>query len=577
MSRLPIFALVVYLSVGLFSAYALGSEAEEKAQKAFDALYGEDFRRATSARDTTQAVALAAKLCEAAKSAASQPELMTLLAGKACDLGAMDPKGYDTALAAAALVCEKAPELAGPCQDKIIAIRQKQYDAGRGEEKAKAGEALVDALLASAAAKGRAGDTDDANKCLQRALAVARVVKSTKVEAVDLQIRAAAVRQKAQVQATQLKAQVQADPANAKARDELVRFLVVELDNPAEAAKHLGDTSDAAFRKFVLAAAKPPTDAPEVTCLELADWYLQLASAAGPAGKGAMFARARAYAERFLAGHETEDIDRTRMELVVKKAGDELARLGLAAAGKPKSDPFILTLDLGKGVSMKLVRIRPGKFMMGSPDSEPGRGKDEGPQHEVTVSKPFYMGFTEVTQAQYEAVMGTNPSKFKGPTNPVDTVSLTDASDFCRKLSEKCGRTVRLPTEAEWEYACRAGCKTAFFFGDTDTGLADYAWFEKNNSAGTTHPVAQKKPNAWGLYDMLGNEREWCADWYGPYTAGAAVDPKGPASGDNGVLRGGGWFGGWQTCRAASRIKQHHANRTDGFGFRVVVPVAGME
>jgi len=575
MSRLAIFALAVYLSVGAFSACVSASEADDKAQKAFEALYGEDFKRATSTRDTAQAVALAAKLFEAAKSAASQPELMALLADKACDLGAMDPKGYDTALAAAALVCEKAPELAGPCQDKIIAVRQKQYEAGRGEEKIKAGEALVDALLASAAAKGRAGETDDANKCLQRALGVARVIKSTKVEAVDLQIRAAAVRQKAQVQATQLKAQVQADPANAKARDELVRLLVVELDDPAEAAKYLDDTSSAAFRKFVPAAAKPLTDAPQVACLELADWYLQLASVAGPAGKGAMFARAKAYAGRFLALHEAEDIDRTRMELVVKKAGAELARPGPAAGGKPKSDPFVLTLDLGKGVSLKLVRIRPGKFIMGSPDSEKGRGKDEGPQHEVTISKPFYMGLTEVTQAQYEAVMGTNPSKFKGPTNPVDRVSLTDASDFCRKLSEKCGRTVRLPTEAEWEYACRAGSKTAFFFGDTDAGLADYAWFA-NNSAGGTHPVAQKKPNAWGLYDMLGNEKEWCADWYGPYAAGAAVDPKGPASSDSG-LRGGGWSGGWYTCRAASRLMQWYDNRSGDFGFRVVVSVAGME
>ena len=200
------------------------------------------------------------------------------------------------------------------------------------------------------------------------------------------------------------------------------------------------------------------------------------------------------------------------------------------AAAPTTAAPAELTLDLGGGVTMKLVLIRPGKFMMGD-------GKDH---HEVTISKPFYMGVTEVTQAQYEAVMGTNPSHFKGATNPVEMVFWNDAAEFCKKLSQKTRQTCRLPTEAEWEYACRADTQTAFSFGEDPSALGDYAWWGRN-SAKTTHPVGQKKPNAWGLYDMHGNVWEWCADWHGAYPKDPVTDPSGPATGRYRLLRGGSW------------------------------------
>jgi len=231
--------------------------------------------------------------------------------------------------------------------------------------------------------------------------------------------------------------------------------------------------------------------------------------------------------------------------------------------------PRELTLDLGKGVTLKLVLIPAGKFMMGDVP-EPNSLRH---QHEVTISKPFYMGVTEVTQAQYEAVMGTNPSYFKGATNPVEMVSWNDATEFCKKLSEKTRQAVRLPTEAEWEYACRAGSKTRFSFGDAEEGLGDYAWYFAN-SGGTTHPVGQKKPNAWGLFDMHGNVLEWCADWFGDYSAGAATDPQGPASGTSRVLRCGAWHLVPVLCRAACRGSGTPGNRSAHCGFRVVVSVS---
>ena len=209
---------------------------------------------------------------------------------------------------------------------------------------------------------------------------------------------------------------------------------------------------------------------------------------------------------------------------------------------------------------MKMVLIRPGKFMM-------GEGTD---QHEVTISKPFYMGVYEVTQAQYEAVMGTNPGYFKGTTNPVETVSWNDAVEFCKKLSEKTRQTFRLPTEAEWEYACRAGTQTAFSFGDDPSALGDYAWWN-GNSSDTPHPAGQKKPNAWGLYDMHGNVMEWCADWHGGYPKGPATDPSGPATSALGarVLRGAPWlYDDTVRFRCAFRTCSAPADRGNCVGFR---------
>ena len=236
---------------------------------------------------------------------------------------------------------------------------------------------------------------------------------------------------------------------------------------------------------------------------------------------------------------------------------------GSQPAAPTPAAPAELTLDLGGSVTMKMVLIPAGKFLM-------GEGED---RHEVTLSKPFYVGVTEVTQAQYQAVMGTNPSSFKGETNPVELVSWNDATEFCKKLSEKTRQAVRLPTEAEWEYACRAGTATAFSFGDADSVLGDYAWYSAN-SDNTTHPVAQKKPNAWGLYDMHGNVWEWCADWYGDYPNGAVTDPQGPASGAYRVLRGGCWHYYPFICRSALRVNSNPGYRVNHFGFRVVVSVS---
>ena len=238
-----------------------------------------------------------------------------------------------------------------------------------------------------------------------------------------------------------------------------------------------------------------------------------------------------------------------------------------------------LVLELKK-LGQGFVYIQPGTFMMGSPTNEPGRNSDET-QHRVTLTKSFYMQTNEVTQGQWKEVMGNNPSHFKncGDDCPVERVSWDDVQEFIRKLNLRFGHgiTYRLPTEAEWEYAARAGSDTAFASDgisvlncEYDSNLDAMGWYCGNNANGGTHPVAQKQPNAWGLYDMHGNVEEWCQDWYGDYPSGAVTDPTGPSSGSRRVFRSGCYYFRARSCRSASRSK--HVPEVMGYslGFRLL-------
>ncbi len=229
-------------------------------------------------------------------------------------------------------------------------------------------------------------------------------------------------------------------------------------------------------------------------------------------------------------------------------------------------------VTLPGGGQLQLAWIPPGSFLMGSPSSESGRSSDEGPQHRVTISHGFYMGKYEVTQAQWKAIMGNNPSRFKGDNLPVEEVSWNDVQKFIQKLNRQTGLHFRLPTEAEWEYACRGGTDTAFCYGDSESQLGDYAWYGSNSNS-KTHPVGQKQPNAWGLYDMHGNVWEWCSDWYDSdyYKNSPSTDPTGPATGDLRVFRGGSWYNSAQYCRSALRDWNDPSSRFHNLGFRLIL------
>jgi formylglycine-generating enzyme required for sulfatase activity len=243
---------------------------------------------------------------------------------------------------------------------------------------------------------------------------------------------------------------------------------------------------------------------------------------------------------------------------------------------------------------MELALIPPGDFDMGSPKelieeelrTHAGDGfyterlPSEGPRHRVRISKPYWLGTTEVTQEEYQRVMGSNPSKFQGdPKRPVEQVTWDDAVEFCRRLSElpaekTAKRLYRLPTEAEWERASRAGTTTRYYFGDNVALLGTHAWF-KDNSNGTPNPVGQKLPNPWGLFDIVGNEWEWCADRHCKHYYGdsSVDDPRGPDSGNDRVLRGGSWGDGPGVTRSAFRSWSAPDHRCYLIGFRVACEI----
>ena len=221
------------------------------------------------------------------------------------------------------------------------------------------------------------------------------------------------------------------------------------------------------------------------------------------------------------------------------------------------------TITLPGGVTMEMIYVAPGEFTMGSPESEEGHEDDEK-QHCVTLTKGFWLGKYEVTQKQWESVMRNNPSNWKGDDLPVENVSWEDCQEFIRKVNASLNCGARLPTEAEWEYACRAGTSGPY----AGAGLDSMVWYN-SNSGYETHPVGRKSPNAWGFYDMHGNVYEWCNDWYGEYPSGSVTDPIGRASGDCRVLRGGGWDGSARGCRSATRGWYGPGYRYDYFGFRL--------
>jgi Uncharacterized conserved protein len=231
----------------------------------------------------------------------------------------------------------------------------------------------------------------------------------------------------------------------------------------------------------------------------------------------------------------------------------------------PKSD----SIDIGQNTYMEFVLIHPGTFTMGA-SLEDG---DEAPEHKVKITKAFYLGQYEVTQKQWEEIMGNNPSNFKGENQPVDSVSWEEVQQFLSKLQEKTGHQFTLPTEAQWEYAARAATNTKWDFGDNESLLSEYAWFGENSES-MTHPVGQKRPNGWNLYDMYGNVQEWVNDWYAnSYKYKDGSDPQGPSLGHSRVIRGGAWGDDATMVRSTYRNASATDNKTPGNGFRVVMVI----
>jgi len=290
--------------------------------------------------------------------------------------------------------------------------------------------------------------------------------------------------------------------------------------------------------------------------------------------KGNYFSRARYWYEMALP--TLSGLSKVKLEKRIETANAAPSAPSTPAAniGSLKNP---LVLDLGKGVTMELVLIPAGTFLMGSPPNELMRGGSET-QHSVTISKPFYMGKYDVTQDQYKAIMNDNPSEHKGGKNPVEHLIYDEVLKFCDTLSQRSGTKVMLPTEAQWEYACRAGTKTPFYFGETmNTDQANYNGDEtygngvKGHSRKAPTPGGSYKPNAFGVYDMHGNVWQWCRDWRRDYPGGAETDPECTTPSSQRVIRGGSFANSPADARSAARNGTEVNNRLGHLGFRVVV------
>jgi formylglycine-generating enzyme required for sulfatase activity len=434
--------------------------------------------------------------------------------------------------------------------------------------------------------------------------------------------------------ATVARAQLDAHPADAAAHLALGRYLCLAKGDWETGLPHLARGDDAELKALAdddlkhiplrwrpEAGVRPPAPVPAAAAMKLADRWWDRAEKASGRERECMLVRAGYWYEEVAAGPEAAQYSSTL----------DLRRRALAKQAIEIPHKTVMVNSLG----MPLVLIPAGQFEMGSTPAElawaeAGGKRDkaiewyfervshEAPQHRVEISKPFYLGMYAVTQAEYEKVMGVNPSAFtarqmpdsafKTPQPagylklrgvcrqravgkdtsrcPVESVGWEDAMEFCHRLSAMPGerlsgpgrREYRLPTEAEWEYACRAGTTTHWYCGDDEGGLADVAWFA-GNSEGITHPVGQKRPNAWGLFDMHGNVMQWCADFYGPdyYAQSPHNDPDGPSSAADHVLRGGCRANRAAICRSAFRNHAGPVDHSFDFGLRVVVEVARNE
>jgi hypothetical protein len=324
---LPVGVLAGVLVVSAAAAGGAESGKAAEAAAAFESVWGSELNRVKATRDAADDVDLAGRLLKAARAAADQPELVALLCDQASDLAAAHATGYAVALDALDLEAAMLPDRADRCGEKAAEIRQRQFEAARGEARLDAGEVLIDLLLKMAEAKAAAGALADAAATCKNAQTVARSIDSDRKIEIDARLKALAEVQKTLGEINNLKRQLDKTPPPPQVRDRIVRLWLVDLDNPAEAAKYLPGAEDPALQKYVPAAAKPLADVPELACLELGDWYRDLGDCAAAAPKPAMLGRAITYYNRFLELHRAQDADHTRAAAVVVKLADDLEKL----------------------------------------------------------------------------------------------------------------------------------------------------------------------------------------------------------------------------------------------------------
>ena len=331
--------------LGVFAASQRAAEAD-KAAEVFESLYGAKVKAVRATRDAGDDIELAAGLLATAKEATNQPGFLTVLCEKAADLAGGQPTGYATAVEAMDFLASQVPEKAGACAERVVRIRRNQFEKSRGVDRPAAGDALLDALLPLIDAKEAAGEYAEAAAVCRRAQTVARAVKSDRSEEIEARQKQLAEALRTVREIAGVETLIQRNPENTPAREKLVRLYLVDRDDPAEAAKHLEGVKDKSLRKYVPAVAKGVEAAPELACMELGDWYCGLGEVATPGAQAAMYARAKAYYERFLSLHTPDDLQRTQVTLALKGVQAALEKLGGGPLAKSARGRWIDLLPL---------------------------------------------------------------------------------------------------------------------------------------------------------------------------------------------------------------------------------------
>jgi hypothetical protein len=494
--------------------------------------------------------------------------LRTILYEKVYEYSARTSSGYRQAMEALAYLTRAVPERKTEWLDKKLKAMTKRYVNSFGPGRQEIAESYLQTMLAVAAGRLEAGKLTEAQSIYTRAYSVATQIKSplkSEIRDKAAELSAAAALQR---KTAQFKRAFAAKPS-VRNRENLIYHYLADLDSPADAVSLVTEALGTELSAKINLTAIPVDELQADQCISQAKWFESLArKPISTKGKVNVYRRARDCYSKFLALGKMTGVQAALCRRSILRIDKLMAKM----------DPGYLTVGCGKGVKMRFKRLSAGKFMIGSPAAEAKRGSDEGPQATIELTRPFYIGLTEVTRKQYNAVMGADAA-VKDPNLPEVNVGTTSAKAFCAKLSAITSRTVRLPTEAEWEYACRAGSSTAYCFGDDIASLGAYAWTSLNSAVNkklTPHPVGTKKANAWGLFDMHGNVREITISPYSSYSyKGAATKPtQDPAACTHTCKARGGSAGRDPSfCRSANRVSISAGDSLTGF--RVVMEVKG--
>jgi len=544
--RLVSVALRCSLLFAAFIAFASPVQANDAdARQVFDSLFAAKIKTVGTTPDRVDDVALAKEMVEIARKSKEHPALITLLCGAALDLTSKHADGLGTAVEAMQLLAESVPDAQASARDKLIPLLTRQMAAGKPDEREQAGETLIDLLLTIGDEKIERKQYADAAVDYRRAMTVAQQRKSASVNAAKAKLEYAAGCERALKQIERLQEKLLSNAKDHASAEEIVKMYVLDLDSPDQAATFLDRVIDEGLKSLIPLAIKPIADIDAKNALALANWYVHQARAMGVPSNLRPWKRAEAYLTRHLKLTNEQDLSYTQASTLLKEVRGKLEALD--------DNSRYITNSIG----IKLVRIAEGNFLMG----------EKGASRKTAIDKPFYFGITEVTQAHWKAVMRSTPWKSgefvkEGDTYPAIYVGWKGANEFCETLSRKERKRYRLPTEAEWEYACRAGSSGSWSFSNDVNDLDRYAWHRGNTELkGEKYPhqVATRLPNAWGLYDLHGNVWEWCAD---EFSAGRRV------------IRGGAWsFDGVPWSQSGYRASHPVDSPNYYVGFRIVLDI----